>query len=126
MGLELRPDGDLRDRRSRRALSCREPRAAQRPPYAAGLRDRLLRHRGALRLPLRAGGAVAAVLVRRQNRIPALHFYLGARHAAPLPLRPAHGIRLEIPLPGGGAESARHRLRGGLVPLIWTSSSSWS
>jgi NADH-quinone oxidoreductase subunit H len=39
----------------------------------------------------------AHLLVRRQSlRVP-LPLHLGARHAAALPLRPAHGLRLEVP-----------------------------
>jgi hypothetical protein len=38
-------------------------------------------------------------LVRRQGLLLPLSLHLGARHAAALPLRPAHGLRLEVPLP---------------------------
>ena len=54
---------------------------------------------------------VAGALVPDQGLPPAVRLRLAARHAAPDPLRPAHGARLEDPHPGLDrlAPAGRHR-----------------
>ena len=60
-----------------------------------------------------------------KDRLHSVRVYLGPRHAAALPLRPTDGLRLEVPVPGRGAQSAGHRLPGGSGRRSkWTSSSS--
>ena len=49
---------------------------------------------------------------------PAVRLHLGAGNAAALPLRPAHGIHMEIPVPGRHAESAGDRVSGGCLRRV--------
>src|SRR5208282_659745 len=52
------------------------------------------------------------VLVPAQGGMSDFLLCLDARHAAPLPLRPTHGFRVEIPIAGVSGKSGGHKLRG--------------
>ncbi len=64
-----------------------------------------------LRLRRHPHRALLHLLVCRQSLLVPPALYLGARHAAPLPLRPAHGLRLEVPPTRGHGQHSRHRSR---------------
>ncbi len=47
-------------------------------------------------------------LVRRQDPLLLFSLHLGPRHRSPLPLRPAHGLRLEVPPSRRHGQHPRH------------------
>jgi NADH-quinone oxidoreductase subunit H len=53
----------------------------------------------AFAVPIPATIRSAAVLVYRQDWLPAVHLHLDPRHAAALPIRPVDGIRVEVSFP---------------------------
>ena len=99
------------------AVSRAQSRAPPRPRDAARSGHRVLPGGGALSGPGGAGRAAAAILVRGQDRYPAVYLYLGSRHAAALPLRSTDGLRVEVSLPRRRHQPAGHRPAGGRVFL---------
>src|SRR3954466_11854451 len=96
---KLRP-GDRVSARSRNLLlpwitACAQDRPLQLPsvwPCVPADGNRLLHSDS-------AAGSGAAFLVRQQGRRAALFVYLGARNAAPVPLRPVDALRVDLLVP---------------------------
>ena len=68
---------------------------------------------GLMAIPPLVPDPYAVILVSRQGRFPFFRLYLDSRHAAPLPLRSADELRLEVHVSGRADQSADYRIAGG-------------